>query len=253
MTIEKCEDRQIIKVSGRDNEVFLNNIVTNNVKQDLTYAALLTPQGKYFCDFFLFRNKNDIFIDTYKPFAGSLISRLNIYKLRADVNLELIDMPVSRGRGSKVPKSLTDPRHESLGWRAYDVIGEESRIDWKELYVEACIPQSGIELIQNDTYILEARFEELSGVDFKKGCFIGQEVTARMKHKTELRKGFSTVFVEGAAEIGTPILSDGNECGFLFSQSSGKGIAYLRYDKVSRDMYAGGAVVNLNEKISDFE
>ena len=69
----------------------------------------------------------------------------------------------------------------------------------------------------------------------------------------KLRKGFSTVLVEGAAEIGTPILSDGNECGFLFSQSSGKGIAYLRYDKVSRDMYAGDAIVNLVEKISDFE
>jgi len=253
MTIEKCEDRQIIKVSGKDNEVFLNNIATNNVKQGLTYAALLTPQGKYFCDFFLFRRKNDIFIDIYKPFSESLISRLNTYKLRADVNLELIDMPVSRGQGSTVPTALIDPRHDSLGWRIYDVLGEESKIDWKELYVGACIPQSGIELIQNNTYILEARFEELSGVDFKKGCFIGQEVTARMKHKTKLRKGFSTVLVEGAAEIGTPILSDGNECGFLFSQSSGKGIAYLRYDKVSRDMCAGDAVVNLTEKISDFE
>ena len=116
MTIEKCEDRQIIKVSGKDNEVFLNNIATNNVKQDLTYAALLTPQGKYFCDFFLFRRKNDIFIDTYKPFSESLISRLNTYKLRADVNLELIDMPVSRGQGSTVPTALIDPRHDSLGW-----------------------------------------------------------------------------------------------------------------------------------------
>ena len=245
MLIEKCEDRQVIRVSGKDNEVFLNNIVTNNIKQGLTYAALLTPQGKYFCDFFLFYQKEDIFIDVYKPFVDSLLSRLKMYRLRADVSFELTEMPVSRCLGETEYQSYLDPRHKSLGWRIYNVLGAEPKIDWNELYVEACIPQSGIELIQNQTYILEARFEELSGVDFKKGCFIGQEVTARMKHKTQLRKGFLTVLVEGKTKIGTPIVADGSECGFLFSQSSGKAIAYLRYDKVSNNMCAGDAIVNL--------
>ena len=120
---------------------------------------------------------------------------------------------------------------------------ETEEIDWDALRVEACVPESGIELVPNDTYILEAGFERLSGVDFKKGCYVGQEVTARMKHKAELRKGLALVEVDGSAPVGTEIIANGKPAGRLFTQSGGLGIAWLRFDRATDKMQADSAVL----------
>ena len=106
------------------------------------------------------------------------------------------------------------------------------------------MPVSGVELIPNDSFILEMGFDRLNGVDFRKGCYVGQEVTARMKHKTELKKGLVTVGVDGTAEIGTPISIDGKPAGTLFTQSGGAGLAWLRFDRASEAMQAGDATVS---------
>ena len=108
-----------------------------------------------------------------------------------------------------------------------------------------CIPETGIELTP-DTFILEAGFERLNGVDFRKGCYVGQEVTARMKHKTELRKGLSRVHIDGAAPVGTPITADGKPVGTLFTQSGDQAIAYVRFDRATGPMQAGEATVTLD-------
>lgn len=106
------------------------------------------------------------------------------------------------------------------------------------------IPESLVELIPNETFILEAGFERLHGVDFRKGCYVGQEVTARMKHKTELRKGLVTVAIDGEAPVGTPILmADGREAGTLFTQSGGRAIAHLRFDRMDGPLTAAEATV----------
>ncbi len=107
-----------------------------------------------------------------------------------------------------------------------------------------CIPETGIELTP-DTFILEAGFERLNGVDFHKGCYVGQEVTARMKHKTELRKGLAKVSLDGVAGPGEEILSAAKPAGMLKTVSGDKAIAYLRFDRVSDDMRAGAARVTV--------
>jgi len=117
--------------------------------------------------------------------------------------------------------------------------------DWEALRVEHVIPETGTELIADDCYILECGFERLNGVDFKKGCYVGQEVTARMKHKTELRKGLAKVLIEGDAEVGVILSADGKDAGVLHSISGGEGIAYLRFDRAKGEMDAGGAKVRL--------
>ena len=99
-------------------------------------------------------------------------------------------------------------------------------------------------MIPDDSYLLESGFERLHGVDFRKGCYVGQEVTARMKHKTELRKGLVRVAVTGAAPVGTPIIAAGKPAGSLFTQSGGFGIAYLRLDRVE-GLTAGDATVTV--------
>ncbi|WP_347310686.1 YgfZ/GcvT domain-containing protein [Defluviimonas sp. SAOS-178_SWC] len=242
---EAAPDRTVFAVSGADREAFLRGLVTNDLgklRDGLVYAALLTPQGKYLADFFLVPGKDAILIDAKADQADALIRRLSMYRLRAAVTIAATDLRVSRGLGPAPDGAMTDPRHPALGWRSYGAEpGAAPGIDWDAIRVAHCIPESGIELIPDETYILEAGFDRLNGVDFRKGCYVGQEVTARMKHKTELRKGFLSVAIDGSAPVGTEILSDGKPAGQVFTQSEGRAIAWLRFDRIGDNMTAGDA------------
>lgn len=241
------QDRTIFRISGQDREDFLQGLVTNDVRKladGAVYAALLTPQGKYLADFFLVPAEGAILLDVATPVAADLMKRLTMYKLRADVAIEPTDLKVRRGTGTMPEGALADPRHENLGWRLYGQEGGDDGTDWTALRIDLMVPETGIELLPNDTLALEAGFERLHGVDFKKGCYVGQEVTARMKHKTELRKGLTRVAIEGAAPVGTPVLTaDGKPAGTLFSQSGGRALAHMRFDRMEGPMTAGDARV----------
>ncbi|ODT58617.1 MULTISPECIES: folate-binding protein [Paracoccus] len=232
--------RQIIRLTGEDRVPFLQGLVTNDVTRAPCWAAILTPQGKYLADFLVIPDGDALLIDVDARLADDLIRRLSMYKLRSKVALEAVDMPVARGTGPAPEGAVADPRHPALGWRHYGVAGDDGT-DWDAIRVAHCIPETLVELIPNDTYILEAGFERLHGVDFRKGCYVGQEVTARMKHKTELRKGLTTLRIDGAAPIGTPITAEGREVGTVFTQSGGQAIAHVRHDRVAPDMQAGEA------------
>ena len=241
--------RRILRLSGKDTEVFLQGLVTNDVERladGLLYTALLTPQGKYLADFFLKCDESTILLDVAEAYADGLIKRLSMSKRRADVIIKETDLHVQRGTGPAPANAQADPRHPELGWRAYSTADDgDDGTDWDAIRVTYCIPETGIELTP-DSYILESGFEMLNGVDFKKGCYVGQEVTARMKHKTELKKGFRTVVVDGNAAPGTDLVTeDGKAAGTLFTQSGGRGIAYLRFDRAQGPMTAGDAVVRL--------
>ena len=243
-------ERRVFRITGEDRVEFLQNLVTNDVnrlKDGLVWTALLTPQGKYLADFFLVPDGEAILLDVAEPLAAGLVQRLSMYKLRAKVAIEPTEIPVARGLGPAPEGAYADPRDPTLGWRAYDGRASEPA-DWDALRVAAGVPESGIELVPNDSFPLEVGFERFHGVDFRKGCYVGQEVTARMKHKTELRKGLARVAVEGAAPVGTEITSeDGKPAGVLYTQSGGAGLAYLRFDRASGDMMAGAARVRLVE------
>ncbi|MEM6563278.1 MAG: folate-binding protein [Pseudomonadota bacterium] len=240
-------DRRILQITGNDAATFLQGLVTNDVsgiKTGLVYAALLTPQGKYIADFFL-RDGEDgtILLDVADSHADQLVTRLSMYKLRADVQISSTDLQLHRGLGPVPFDALPDPRNDALGWRAYrDHPQPADNTDWTALRVLHQIPETGVELTP-DTFILETGFERLSGVDFRKGCYVGQEVTARMKHKTDLRKGLARVAVTGAADPGTDILADGKPAGKLLSRSGDRALAYLRFDRATGDMQAGEATV----------
>jgi hypothetical protein len=249
MRADLCEDRQIIAVGGEERRDFLQGLVSNDVNrldQGLVYAALLTPQGKYLADFFLVPLEEAIGLDVKAELAPGLMQRLGMYKLRSKVTLEPRDLPVWRGTGPAPEGALADPRDPSLGWRHYGALeAEPAGIDWDALRVAACVPETGVELLPNDSYLLESGFERLNGVDFRKGCYVGQEVTARMKHKTELKKGLVPVEVAGAAPVGAEIRAGEKVAGRLYTQSGGRGIAYLRLDRAQGEMTAEGASVRL--------
>ena len=241
--------RRVLRIGGTERVHFLQGLVTNDMgrlKDGLVWAAILTPQGKYLADFFLKDAGEAILLDADEGQAPGLAQRLAMYRLRAAVTIEESGLSVRRGTGPAPEGALPDPRHPAMGWRLYGPEGGEDGTDFDAIRVAHCIPEAGIELIPNETFILEAGFERLHGVDFRKGCYVGQEVTARMKHKTELRKGLATVEVDGAAPVGTPLVTpDGKEAGALYTQSGGRGIAHLRFDRAGDPLRAGEATVRL--------
>ncbi len=235
--------RILFEITGTDRIRFLQDLVTNDVahlSDRLTYAALLSPQGKYLFDFFLFQRGDTIFLDVASDRAAELSARLAMYRLRADVEIAPSDLQVSRGFGSIPEFAMLDPRHPELGWRCYSHTPHATSVnDWNAIRVSHLIPESGFELISGESYILEMGFERLNGVDFKKGCYVGQEVTARMKHKTNLRKGLARVVLGGHAEAGAEITVDGRKIGALTTVSGNRALAYLRLDQVAQGMVAG--------------
>ena len=238
--------RSILHITGQDAGSFLQGLVTNDIEKLDTgpvYAAMLSPQGKYLADFLLFRWRGGIGLDVKSDLAPSLMQRLLMYRLRADVLITETECCVRRGIGDAPEGAISDPRHPDLGWRLYGTQGGDDGTDFDAIRVGHCIPETGIELTP-DTFILEAGFERLNGVDFRKGCYVGQEVTARMKHKTELRKGLTSVGISGQAPVGTPVTASGKPAGAVFTQSGDRAIAYLRFDRAKGDMQAGEAIIH---------
>lgn len=262
-------ERALLRMEGEDARAVLQNTVTNDLGKlapgRAVYTALLTPQGKYLFDFLLLEAPDGaLLIDAPAAQAQGLAQRLKMYCLRRDARLTAengLGVALAWG-GDRAPALddvlddalvVADPRAAALGWRIYaadpaaalEAAGARkvSPAAWQALRVAHVIPESGVELVPEQTFILEANFEALNGVDLRKGCFVGQEVTARMKHKTELRRRLVQVRVEGEAPPGTPVTADGKPAGTLFTQEDGRGLAQLRLDRAKGALEAGAARV----------
>ena len=231
--------RKVFRFSGTDARKFLQNLITNDIKRLDTgpvYSALLTPQGKFIADFFLIPDGNDILMDVDTDAAAPLIPRLNMYKLRADVTISETNLIVSRGLNDAPEGAVADPRDANLGWRYYGAEDYNTdTVDWDALRVDHKIPEMGREL-DAESYILEMGFEGLNGVDFRKGCYVGQEVTARMKHKTELRKGLVRLVSDADIPENADVVSNGKVIGRTHTSAGKRALAYLRYDRVDGDI-----------------
>jgi len=241
---------------AEEQEDFLQSLVTNDVsragKDTLVYAALLTPQGKYLSDFFIRRtDENDFTLDVAPTQAEALTKRLSMYQLRRPITLTQTNHPITVLWGGTAPtNALVDPRDPGLGWRIYtdpDAALSQAQIGDYDLHrLRLAIPESVADLIANDTYILEAGFERMNGVDFKKGCYVGQEIVARMKHKTELRKSYTLVSVSGQAQPGEAIKTEENKpAGVLYSNRDNIGLALLHLDRAKKANSLSAADANV--------
>ena len=254
--------RSVLRMEGADARDVLQNIVTNDIGRvapgRAVYAALLTPQGKYLFDFLLVEGPDGaLLIDADASRAEALAQRLKMYCMRRDARMTgAAGLGVALVWGGQPVAGgliVPDPRTAALGWRIYAADPDTAlaatgaaltdRAAYDALRIAHMVPASGIELVPDDTYILEAGFEALNGVDFRKGCYVGQEVTARMKHKAELKKRLVQVRVEGETAPGTPVTAAGKPAGTLFSQSQGRGLAHLRIDRANGVLEAGAARV----------
>ncbi len=238
--------REIYRIGGTNREHFLQGLVTNEIAKlsdGLVYTAMLTPQGKYLADFFLAPDGDAILLDVDASLGSALVQKLNMYKLRADVTIEHTSLHLHRGLGTPPPDGFGDPRAVALGWRAYrETAQQDDTTDWTALRIANIVPETGHELT-NESYILEMGFERLNGVDFRKGCYVGQEVTARMKHKTELRKGLARVVGDAPLVEGAEITADGKAVGHVLSVSGTSALAYLRFDRATGTLKSGNTTL----------
>jgi len=221
-------ERSLIKISGNDSIQFFQGLTTNdvsNLRGNLIYSAILSPQGKYLFDFFVFQNQKDtLFVDIQSNKEESFLKFLEFYKLNSEVTFKKLKCRVVLGNQEQPKNSFKDPRSPKVGWRLYDFTDEFKRQEFGEEYLEKirvgnCIPKTDKELIFQKTYILEAHFEKLKGVDFTKGCYIGQEVTARMKHKGTLKNLYYTAEFEKIPDDieKKEVISEGRRIGEVYS------------------------------------
>jgi folate-binding protein YgfZ len=274
-------DRGVILVSGGDRQAFLQGLVSNDVARvspgTAIHAALLTPQGKYLHDFFIAETGDAILLDCEGGRIDDLLRRLRIYVLRADVKLEDAtgDLAVAAlfGNGSAKTAGLTatagaavafqdgiafvDPRLAAAGIRAIlPRNGIESGLenagftaataeDYDTLRLGLGLPDASRDMEIEKAILLENGFEELNGVDFHKGCFLGQELTARTKHRGLIKKRLMPVTIEGPCpEADTPIMLDGAEAGRMRSGLGRIGLALMRLeylDKAAGRPFTAGA------------
>jgi folate-binding protein YgfZ len=240
--------RRIIECSGDDAASFLQGLVSNNTARLPAYAALLTPQGKFLHDFFLLPGKNSILIDCAETSLPDLLARLTIYKLRSKVTIEAKEnVGVFAVWNTKDSGFLTfpDPRSAQLGWR---MVGDVAAIkswcagqnfgiaDYERARLELGIPDGAQDMTFEKSLLLEFGFEDLHGVDFKKGCYVGQEVTARSKYRGQVRKFIYQVrVVHGTLPAcGTAVTQDGTAVGELRSNQNGIGLALLNVAAVEK-------------------
>ena len=266
-------DRGVVRVAGEDATSFLQGLLTNDVERlaigEARYAGLLTPQGKILFDMLVVRVRADTgaayLIDCAAWQAVDLAKRLGLYKLRAKVAIadESGERAVVAAWGDDVvlPEGAfvyRDPRDPRLGLRAIvaraeaAVIGEAGLASYEALRIAACAPKGGVDFAYGDAFPHDADFDLLSGVDFGKGCYVGQEVVSRMRHRGSARKRLVKVKVAGEPPApGTPVMDGELAVGTLGSSAGGVALAMLRLDRVEdakaagRGLTAGGVGVAL--------
>ena len=270
--IYTLEDRGILYVHGKDTEEFLQNIISNNIKKVTDkfsiFSSLLTPQGKFLFDFLIIKHKNGFFLDCEKKQINDLFNNLNLYKLRSKIEIlnlsnEFVVASISKEKflGLKNTKNeegytikfrqdpiFLDPRSSKLGARLIINLEKlylsikklnlkpEDPIKYYELSHKLGIPQVGCEKLKDKIFGIECNFEELNGIDFKKGCYVGQENTARIKLKNKISKRLLPLkVIDGKIKINEDIYFE-NE----------------KYGKILIDNDYPFGVFNLNKQKIDF-
>lgn len=239
-------DRAVLRLSGDESRAFLQGLVTQDVLSvragDAVFAALLTPQGKILFDFLLTPVEGGFLIDVSKSEAPALRKRLQLYKLRSKVLIdEEPSLYVRLGATATPVASYADPRHAALPRRSIAGVDAAAADDaYDELRLALGVPEFGKDFTGEAVYLLDVNYDALGGVSYKKGCFIGQEVTSRMKRKGEVRRRTLIANFDGAAPArGADILAGGTSIGEILSSRGGRALALVRLDRQAAARDAG--------------
>jgi folate-binding protein YgfZ len=276
-------DRGVVKVAGDGARNFLHGLVTADVL-DLKpgaarFCALLTPQGKIIADFIVTeapaQDGGGFFLDVQRALCGALIAKINIYKLRAKVIVEDLSAVLgvlaawdgggaTKGGATRFGLAYADPRLPALGLRVMlpPHLAAESAVELGAILVDAGqyeahrialgVPQGGLDFSYGDAFPHETDMDQLGGVDFTKGCYVGQEVVSRMEHRGTARSRAVPVRYDGSAPAaGAAVTAGDRQVGTMGSSAAGRALALLRLDRVAEaishgePLIAGGVPIHL--------
>jgi tRNA-modifying protein YgfZ len=248
-------DRGVIEVSGEDRVTFLQGLVSNDVTQatpgNALWAALLTPQGKYLADFFIFAEADRLLLDCELAQVPALVQRLSRFRLRSKVTLRAADEFHIHAAWDGTPASnalcAADPRLSDAGWRLLSVAPLPTTalpIDWDRHRLSLGLPDGTRDLEPEKTVLLEAGFDELHGISWTKGCYMGQELTARTKYRGLVKRRLCPVMIAGDLPTsGTPVTHNGTEVGTMRSGRDQLGLALLRTEVLHDRVACNGAML----------
>ncbi|MGD0192023.1 MAG: folate-binding protein [Rhizomicrobium sp.] len=263
-SLAPLESRAIVAVSGPEAAPFLQGLVTNDVLAlrdgQAGYAAFLTPQGKVLFDFLILAHNGEFLLDCAAGLADSLVKRLLLHRLRSKVTVERrSDLAVLAGwnGATPIPKSFADPRVAELGWRAILPTtaippsgATEERYTAHRL--DCGVPE-GAEFGQDSVFALDADLDELHGVSFEKGCYVGQELTARMKHRGTARRRILPVATSDGRALAapdSPLLAGDHDIGTILSTYGPRGFALVRLDRLSGANAEGVSAAGIAVRVS---
>lgn len=239
MPIARLDSRAAVRVIGPDARPFLHNLLTQDVESirpgALRYGALLSPPGRLLLDLFILGLEDGVLLDVAADRRGALVQRLTLYRLRAKVEIAPDDAAVFAAWDADGGDFIPDPRLPALGGRAYggDRAVTASEDEYAAHRLTLGVPDPALDAPDDRTYPIEANLDLLNGIDFKKGCFIGQETTSRMKRRGAIRNRMVPIVFEGPPPpFGAEVLNGDLRAGEVLSGRDGIAMALLRLDRL---------------------
>ena len=273
----KFNERSIIKISGKDKFSFVQGIISNDIeilkKKTSIYSSILTPQGKFLADFFLSVYDDSFLLEIHKDDESLVMQKLNIYKLRSNVKLELKEgvsiFLISNDSQEDIMKlklkffCFDDPRFNNLFKRLYvfnapkqfNLKNNKLKIISQSVYndtrLKNSIPDFNIDATKNKSLLLEMRFDELNGISWNKGCYMGQEITARMKYRNIVKRKLFKIKIFFKGKIDEAIKFKGEEIGNITSHNKIDGFAYINLKFldtcVDKELLSGDSIIKLEK------
>ena len=262
---------RFFKISGKDSVSFIQNLITNDIEKctngSILYSCLLTPQGKFLADFFIFNINDSYFFETNKKFYNNLLARLKIYKLRSDIEINEVSNLHSYSifnidYDTENIVLLNDPRNINLGKKL--ILGKEILIndnkaieinetEYHEILIDNTTPYSPFDILENKSLLLENNFDNLNAIDWKKGCYVGQEITARMKYRGLLKKKLYSLYLsKGEIEDNKELFVNNNKIGHIISKANSKIFAVLNIEFVNELKKSSSQLTLDNSLVFDF-
>ncbi|WGM31964.1 folate-binding protein YgfZ [Brevundimonas sp. NIBR11] len=248
--IARLDSRALIRVSGPDAKPFLHNLLTQDVETlaagHLRFGALLSPPGRLLFDLFLWGEDDAVVLDVAADKRDALMQRLSMYKLRAKVEVAADDRSVFVSWQGVAEGFVPDPRTSALGGRTLgDFTATATENDWSAHRLAVGVPDPTRDA-DDGTYPIEANFDLLKGIDFQKGCFVGQETTSRMKRRGEIKKRMLPLTFDGPAPaVGAELLNGELRAGEVLTGRDGGAMALVRLDRIDGALTVDGRAVTV--------
>ena len=253
MPIARLDSRALISITGQDAKPFLHNLLTQDVETladgQLRFGALLSPPGRLLFDLFILGQGDEVLLDVAADRRDALLQRLTMYRLRARVQVAADDRPVFAAWPDAPAGFIPDPRTPLMGGRFYgDATADAVQADYDVHRLSIGLPDPTADAPQDKTYPIEADFDLLNGIDFHKGCFVGQETTSRMKRRGAIKNRMLPLDFDGPPPaFGAEVLKGELRAGEVLSGRDGSAMALLRIDRIDGDLTVDGRPVRLRK------